>query len=284
MLAFPLWTSLALAASAAPPACEPVEGLDPLLSSGTVLLLGEMHGTEQSVRFVSRASCLALGKGLSVTVALELPRKEEAALTAFLASEGSAADRAAFLEGSPFWSDRQDGRTSEAMLALLDDLRRFRRAGRPLRVTWIDSPFDPQRDRLMAERLGEAIAGAPKDLFLVLTGNLHNRLNRSTPWGQEKEWMGYHLLQRRPAARLVSLDYAYSGGEAWACIKQKPEDPEECRVWPMGGKDRGPKPFVEARETMDERGHHGFYYVGALTASAPAIPRGKAVGRGRRSP
>lgn len=23
---------------------------------------------------------------------------------------------------------------------------------------------------------------------------------------------------------------------------------------------------------MDERGHHGFYYVGALTASAPAIP------------
>jgi hypothetical protein len=174
-------------------ACEPLEGITPLLEPGSVLLLGEMHGTTQSQAFVSRAACLALGAGHPVTVALEIPQQEEARITAYLASDGGEKDRAALLAG-PFWAGTyKDGRSSRAMLGLIEDLRAMRRKGSPVRVALIDSMVPPadgrSRDHMMADNLKAAFDAAPKDVFLALTGNLHSRVTlgrrgiRSTsPW------------------------------------------------------------------------------------------------------
>ena len=46
----------------------------------------------------------------------------------------------------------------------------------------------------------------------------------------------------------------------------------ECGDWPMKGKDQGTAPRVVVAEAVDESGHHGIYYVGAITASFPAVP------------
>ncbi len=259
-----------------PPSCEPAEGLAPLLGTRTVLLLGEMHGTEQSPRFVGMAVCHALRKGLPVTVALEIPRGEEPAGEAFLASAGTDQDRAALLT-SPFWNrDYQDGRSSHAMLALIGYLRGLVRAGFPVRMRWIDveEPMEPRlRDRKMAERIVELTAER-EGFIVVLTGNLHNRMIKGTPFNKDFEPMGWALTQLRPRARIISLDVSYSDGQAWACMQTEKAPQGECGVWPMRayGKGQGTALRVIFADTMSESGHHGYYYIGAITASSPAVP------------
>ncbi|HTQ81108.1 MAG TPA: hypothetical protein VMM92_14000, partial [Thermoanaerobaculia bacterium] len=121
----PLFSLLALPPPP-PPQCPAIAGLAPLLAPGHGLLLGEVHGTVESPAFLANAVCLALQAGRSVTVALEIPLQEEARFEAYLGSAGSAADRTALLAGA-FWQDPyQDGRRSQAMLALLESLRRLR--------------------------------------------------------------------------------------------------------------------------------------------------------------
>lgn len=263
---------LAVAAGTAeipPLSCPEIQGLDPLLRPGQVLLLGEMHGTVQSPAFVADAACRALHLGRPVTVALEIPREEEPRFAAFLASEGKPADRDSLLAG-PFWQDPyQDGRRSEAMLALIETLRRYRREGRPLQVVLLDKTkfASPQeRDQAMADALLARIGAAKDDVVLALTGNVHNRTVRGTPWNKDFEPMGALVVKRHPG--VVALDVSYPGGSAWICTGAKPED---CGAREVSGRGDG-KPRVVLRDGgADEKGHHGRYEVEALTASPPAV-------------
>ncbi|HKV09251.1 MAG TPA: hypothetical protein VJ725_13995, partial [Thermoanaerobaculia bacterium] len=260
---------LLVAATLQTPECPAVPGLEPLLVSGNVLLLGEMHGTEQSPRFVAAVACQGLRKGLPVTVGLELPRGQEPAAVAYLASEGTAKDREALL-ATDFWTrSYQDGRTSQAMLGLIEELRRLSRAGLPVRIRWIDIDApDPERDRRMAERLAEAVAERPADLFVVLAGNYHTRQAKGAPWNKEFSPMGLHLTQLAPKARVISLDSSYTDGETWACLQTEAAPDGECKVWPMKGKGKpeGPFPRVVLGSGLDANGYSGVYEVGPLSA------------------
>jgi hypothetical protein len=277
LLSLPTGTLHAAEPLTKPPECQAVPGLDPLLVSGNVLLLGEMHGTEQSPRFTAAVTCQGLRKGLPVTVGLEIPRGQEPLGVAYLASEGTAKDREALLATEIWTRPYQDGRSSQAMLGLIEELRRLSRAGLPLRIRWIDvdTQPDPERDRRMAERLAEAVAERPGDLFVVLTGNYHTRQVKGAPWSKEFSPMGLHLTQLAPKARLISLDSSYTDGEAWACLvtEAAPND-GECKVWPMKGKGKseGPFPRIVLGPELDETGYNGVYEVGPLSASMPAVP------------
>jgi hypothetical protein len=235
-----------------------------------VVLLGEMHGTAESPAFVADTVCLASRSGRAVTVGLEMPVEEEPRVLTYLASQGSAANRDALLKGA-FWQDPfQDGRRSQAMLSLLEDLRRFAHQGAPLRVALLDLavPLPGQeRDRAMEKRLEATVVERPKDLFLVLTGNIHTRLARGVPWDADYEPMGFILSQHRPDLSLVALDVGYTGGTAWYCESQ---EPASCMPRPVRGsaavKERG----VILRGAIGKDGYNGVYRVGDLTASPPA--------------
>lgn len=249
--------------------CPEVPGLDPLLKKGQILLLGEMHGSTEIPKFVSGAACRGLRAGHPVTVGLEIWTDEEARVTAYLASGGKAEDRAALLAG-PFWRDvYQDGRRSQAMLALLEDLRRFRQEGRKVRVKLIDrlpKAPGPERDRAMAQEVISAAEASPEDLVLVLTGNLHSRTTRGVPWNPDLENMGFVVAQRHPG--VVALDNSYSGGTIWMCPSA---DPADCGAKPLRGKGEGHPLGVKLHEKASPEGFHGEFHVGALTASPPAI-------------
>ena len=271
----------ARAAEQAPPApspssslsCPDVAGLDPLLRKGRILLLGEMHGSRESPAFVAHAACRGLRAGLPVTVALEIPTEEEGRVAAFLASGGNIEDRDSLLAGA-FWQDPfQDGRRSQAMAALLDDLRRWGKEGRKVRVRLLDrlpKAAAPERDRAMAAELEAAVKAAPDDLFLVLTGNLHTRTARGTPWDPKQENLGFLVAPSHPG--LLALDVAYSGGTIWMCPDA---DPAHCGVQTLhtkGAKDGERAAAVKLYEKPSPEGFHGEYFVGALTASPPAVP------------
>ena len=245
--------------------CPATPGLQPLLVAGKVVLIGEMHGTEESPAFVASVVCQARAANLPVALALEIFVEEAPRLAAFLKSDGTAADRTALLN-SKFWQDEyQDGRRSAAMLTLLDRLRVMRPSEGALEMT----PIDPgstagaaTRDRGMADAIAKLAAANPRALVIALTGNYHTRTVRQ----RDFDTMGTLLVGMRPPLTVTALDVAYDGGTAWVCTSAVAS---ECGSRPMGKRPTPAAPGVtlygETRGGLD-----GIYNVGSLTASPPA--------------
>jgi outer membrane protein assembly factor BamB len=251
--------------------CAEVEGLGDLVTTGRILLIGEIHGTAESPAFALAAACHAHEAGLSATVGLELPPSELETIGRFLDSDGGPEARAALLTGEPWQREYQDGRTSAGMVALLDGLRRLRAAGGEIEVALFDHPgFQSQeRDRLMAATLLGVAQARSTDRLIVLTGNIHSRLTPGTRWDAEYRPMG-HLLAGMlgPKASILALDVARTGGSAWICTGAQPE---ECGERPLDGRAPVSAPAVELGAELGRGGHHGVYSMGTLTASPPAV-------------
>ncbi len=249
--------------------CRAYEGLTSLIRPGAALLVGEMHGTIESPEFVGAVACAAIERRLGVTVALEVPREERARVVTFLGSSGTANDRAALLAG-PFWqAEYQDGRRSQAMLALFDHLRRLRGSG-SLEVALIDraeSPATSQaRDRWMAEALMAALAERRHGFVVSLTGNVHSRLERGVPWDPDFEPAGFIVRSAQPLLDLVSLDVSYARGSAWIC---RSAEAASCGVREFGGRGAEQGGRVVLFPAVRD-GYGGVYEVGAVSASLPA--------------
>lgn len=75
----------------------------------SLLLVGEVHGTNEAPALVGDLACASAKSGNAVVVALEVPIEEQARLDRFLTSDGTDADQKALLN-SEFWTRRpQDG-------------------------------------------------------------------------------------------------------------------------------------------------------------------------------
>ena len=204
---------VARAAPPAPrrPACaRPVAGLDGQLKAGAILWFGEVHGTEESPRFVGDVACRAAAAG-HVQVGLEIAGDEQARIDRYLRSAGSPADRAALLDG-PFWH-QHDGRSSTGMAALLERLRVLRAAGAAIYVVAYDVPEADDRDTAMAEVI--ARRRDPSAVFVGLSGNIHSRRTKGTPWNPELVPMVAQLVAR--GLPLTTYDVEWNGGAFWAC-------------------------------------------------------------------
>ncbi|MGH9136871.1 MAG: hypothetical protein ACRD0G_07455 [Acidimicrobiales bacterium] len=246
--------------------CQPIVHVDTLLATGTVVLVGELHGTAESPAFVGAVACHAVDAGLDVSVALEIPTPEDDRIQTFLDSDGTADDRSELLDGSFWQAGEQDGRSSEAMAALLDRLRALRAAGLPVEVVLLDDTTGRgSGDQALAERLVAAADANEAGLVVSLTGNVHNPVVRGTEWDPDFEPMGYLAAQQLEPGRIVALDVASAGGSAWVCV-------DECGVHEFEGDGQDvSKPVVELHEELDDSGFHGVYHIGEITASPPAV-------------
>lgn len=244
--------------------CPSIDGLDEVLGRGRVVLLGEIHGTAEVPAFVQAMACRAVARDLSVVVALELPRDEQEAISAFMGSEGGAAGLEA-IRSLPFWArESQDGRTSRAMLDLLEGLRDLRQRGGHAGVLLIDRPGEfSARDRAMAERLAAAAKAHPEALLVALTGNLHSRTDEGS--GR----MGELVEEALGPGRVLSLNMVHSGGTSWIC-----EATAGCGPMKLKGKDEVESDGKGWRITLEPEsagpGHDGTFHVGSITASPPA--------------
>lgn len=197
-----------------------------------LLVLGEYHGTRETPLLVRQLVDDYSRDGTPVVLALELPRSEDAALAAYLASEGDA-DAMKALRSGRYWSvigDRHDGRRSHDMLELIEAVRALRVQGRAVQVIGYDlvvsTRGNQNRDDAMAANLRQAYAQLPGNArLLVLTGNVHAM--RQRPANAPPE------MQQRPmAATLADLDL-YSvrldalKGSIWGCL------PDTCRSLPL---------------------------------------------------
>ena len=243
----------------APPACaRPIAGLDAHLAPGAMLWFGEMHGTNESPRFVGDVACHAAREG-RVQLGLELPTTEQPAIDRYLASSGGPADRRALLAGA-FWR-QHDGRSSTAMAALIEHVRALRAAGAPIAIVAFDAE-GADRDASMADFV--ARARDPRAIWIALSGNVHSRRTRGVPWDPAFVPTVAHLVER--GLPVTSFDVAASGGTFWGCLGPDPEH-TVCGEHPMHGEPGTPWTLGPPRDAS----HAGTYHVGTTTAAYPAV-------------
>lgn len=262
--AFLLAAALPAAAQPQPqtqPACEAEPVPAPLLDAPLVVL-GEVHGTEQVPAFVARYVCSA-ARRKPVRLALEMPAAEQARLDAFMGGAGTADEQAALLAG-PFWRrDFQDGRSSQAMLRMLESLRKMRAAGAPVDVIAYDSS-GAGREAGMAQHLRAAMARHGGSAFVVLTGGLHATRTRGNRFNPNFESMTYLLADLKP----LSLTVVTDGGSAWVCNGQAAA---ACgaKNWTInqGARPQSGSVALDAPSPQFD----GSFHVGATTASPPAV-------------
>jgi hypothetical protein len=165
-------------------------------------------------------------------------------------------------------------------------VRADRAAGLPIEVLAFDTfAQGTQHETLMAQALLAERTRSPGRLMVVLTGNVHARTVKGTPWDPGLVPMGFLLRQREP--KLVSLDVDHGGGAAYNC-KLEPGGKVACAAYrevaPMDMRKRfmsgasverhflGHKPFVQLGKERSPEGFDGLYYVGRLSAAPPAAP------------
>ncbi len=263
--------SLPTAAANDPSFCGPeIPDLEPLVQPGATLLLGEFHGTQQSPGFVGRVACHAAIRGRPVAVGLQLPTGEQPSVDRYLASAGSKADRDELLYDGIWRSPFQDGRSSEAMFTLIETLRALRAAGLPIRIFYFGEQRvkGEERDRAMAASVLAQRQAIHDEVLVVLSANLHPRV---VPLEGRNRYIPMGALLAEAHVKVTSLVMAWATGTMWSCAQTK-GDIVDCGMVDAKGPDYGGRAFVRMwKGAAQDPGYHGLYYVGPVSASAPAI-------------
>ncbi|MBC1181285.1 hypothetical protein HF680_01250 [Brevundimonas sp. WCHBH090558] len=256
---------LVSAAAAQALACAPPVGSDVLMRHDRprFVVIGEVHGTVETPSAFGELVCAATEQG-PVVAALELPDLLQPQLEAALEAPDEASARAA-LEGTWFLNPRiDDGRTSRAMLALINRLRVLKASGRDVAIhAFVPSvPHVPgvgqaYSELQMATKLSSAAYAHPNAKILVLVGSIHaSKIISRNPR------VGRPAIAHLPQEDVISLLVSSQGGEAWNCR-------ETCGVHPMTAADDRNLRGVVMR-SIDDGAYDGLLALGPSTASPQA--------------
>jgi hypothetical protein len=259
-----LFASLPLHAAAAP-SCTPLGAIPAAVADAPFLVFGEVHGTREVPAFVAAYLCATAIRQRGATLAIELPSAAQDALDAFTASQGTPQDVERLLGGGLWRSPRQDGRTSIDTLRLIQQVRTLRAEGADIRLAAIDPvAAAPQRSAAMAERLRAERRQAKGRQVVALVGALHAVRSKGNRFNPNHESAIHLLADQRP----LSLTVGTAGGTAWVC---RGATPDTCGAiaWDINRVDPAPAGAFSLAPPSPQ--FDGVFYVGATTASPPAV-------------
>ena len=268
-----VWTSTVsaqLLSQTSLPCTVPAE-LEPRIKVENVSVMGEVHGTVEAPAAFGAAVCRALALGRIVSVGLELYGNEADALRSYLASDGEQPAIALLLRSS-FWTrGLQDGRSSYAILQLIERLRLLVQKNPNLNVFVLEgdaarnsgtAPYT--REEVMANKVRAERARRSAALILTLSGNVHNRIKimPSSPVGSIPPLsMGVLLADLSPHA--VSLRSAE--GTFWVCAPKCGIHGDPVHKKSLVDHNQMYRRLAEQASYTDE------WILGPSTASSPAI-------------
>lgn len=271
-----LLPSLVALTLAFPVACaahdDPLATLVRQADATRLLFIGEMHGTTEVPALVAQLAAgisarkNAAGKAQPVVVALEWSG-HETGHQAYLASEGTAADKARLL-AFRFWSKPyQDGRSSGAMFALLESVRKQAHSGSPVQLATFDLNQDqlaPNRDEGMAQNLRAIVQANPGAKIIALTGNYHARQRPGTSGDPKYRFMANYFADLAPFSLYVDAPR----GSYWGCFGATPEDCKSVTFASKGGE--APLGMYTDGELV-KIGYSQGLRLAQFTASPPAV-------------
>jgi len=239
-----------------------------LVRAERIVLVGEAHGTNEIPAVVGRMVCQVARSGVPVRLGLEAWPSEGPRLHRFLRSGGGAKDTDALVAGG-FWGG-DDGRSSHAMLALVQSARHLKAAGLDVGLFACDGLVDEPggRDGGMARRILGAHGEEPGGFTIVLAGSIHTTRKTGTSWDDDFVPAAARIAEA--GADVVTLDSVFGGGGAWTCGGEDPGTPR-CREKTLVGSDLGPAPFIEMRTDLGRPGHDGILYIGPAVTSSPPV-------------
>ncbi len=207
----PFFCLLLAAHAGQPPGCTPIAGTELLWQRPGLhfVLVGEMHGTAETPAIFADLVCSAREIRRPIIAGIEF--RDQHALDAFMNS-GSRNAGLKELLSTEEWK-QHDGRTSSAMLALVDQLRALKLEGLLSGVVAFarTDKSAARGEERMASALLKALKRNPAALVIALSGNVH--ACRKTVAEVPYRLMGSFL----PAAQTVSLLVTDRGGQAWNC-------------------------------------------------------------------
>ena len=182
-------------------------------------MFGEIHGTNETPELVSAVTCELAREGGRVLVALEILDLLNGELADFVAGRTGVDE---LLSDKLFWSrprTQQDGRSSHAMLRLLQDIREYRSRGLRIDPRGIDSVLRSAGDRetMMALNLRTLVANRPYDYTVVLTGRRHARRKTHLLSINPRPMAAYF-----PPDELYLVRVSFRGGSTWHCPGRRP--------------------------------------------------------------
>jgi hypothetical protein len=194
-------------------------------ASRRVVIVGEIHGSNEVPALVGALVKSVAATSRPVRLGLEMQASEQGALETYLHSSGTAADRAQLLR-RPFWSMR-DGRSSRAMLRLIDGVRALRERGADvdafaMEPDYGDSAAMARAGGMMVVKeagMAQAVRGTlvnpqAQTLVIALMGNFHARYGKDSPVGSAPT---PSLTERlADVAPYVVLPFARQGN-TWNC-------------------------------------------------------------------
>ena len=227
------------------------------LDPGTVVIIGEVHGTSEFPAAVERIARAVAGP---VHLGVEFSAASQAALDRYLDTAG-AKDEQARLRAVDPWPDR-GGRATHAMFGLVDAWRQLRQQGRDVAISAFSlAPGDPvssatrntDRDRVMADRLADRIDAHDGYVHLVLCGDLHAQVRGPSPARAfESSFVPMAaLLDRR--LDLVAIRGTHRGGTSWNLYGTGRGDRTLRLVDERGGVDLGDREFIDDTPHTDPR-------------------------------
>lgn len=266
-----LYPDTALAQGHASLTCRFPQPIPPEAKTTTLVIFGEIHGTNESPAVAAEFACSLLAENKPVVLALEIPPTEQAAIDKYLASSGASIDRLSLVAGSTFWErEFQDGRSSIAMLALIERVRQLQATTHSISIVAIDGTRPgSSRDASMALNLRDAIERTPSATLVALVGNVHAIKAKGRPGAAWFQSMAYHLNDQHP----FTVSVEFKTGASWSCRSQ-------CGIAEFGEKQTAhevPDGFDLGRETFAQ-----FDAVFLLKHASAAIPAVSALAGGQK--
>lgn len=282
----------ALLETKSPLNCSIILNADSVLEDGSrdIIIVGEVHGMEEVPAFVGDLVCQSLSRGLKTTLTLEIDNSS-GLFSDFVSSDGGAEALNSLFQDSLWTNGFTDGRSSEAMLALLETARAYRQSGHDLEVSFFKSPVPPLDEPYTQDEwrnhyeasMGTNIvtAASGRDRTIALVGNVHARKTGVSFGNLNYRAMADHM----PDERTVSLVAVTGDGTSWSCRGPSPDEivcgsnnSRSQRLQSDVPVFSGPEIILGAdRESLNaeirgfESGNYdGIVLLGAATASPPA--------------
>jgi len=233
------------------------------IMESNVVVFGELHGTKEAPFVFLSAICERLNRfdEETITVALEYPQVESEHLLSYMNSSGSPEDRTQLLE-TFFWKRQaQDGRTSVAMLELIDSLRRIsKETGRLEVIAIVPEAGSGKHEELMATAINHSVQQRPESPHFVRVGNLHSRRGVGRPGDSDfRPMLGWI------EGDSVSVNIFSRHGDFWACTA------EGCGRRSLSGEDAEFGTLGTAMPRLDKSSHHDYAIIfDRFSASPPA--------------
>lgn len=194
--------------------CPALPGSEQLLSDKSLhwILVGELHGTNETPAAFADLVCNALSRGKHVDVGLERPIAEQADIDQVMTATDVHAAEKQLLAQLGWREQGVDGRASTAMLHLLEYLRELRSQFYGVGVYAFDVPYSGSSPGARDEAIGREWLRIheqhPQDVILILTGNAH--VFKAAKFGFNP------AATYLPQAGRISLEVTSNGGEIWA--------------------------------------------------------------------